>query len=72
MIPKLEGNQCARLDAKLENVYCKELLSHSSRRRGPVEISELPQKCCGRPLLLRDKLEMEVKCLLHHALNIAN
>ena len=49
-----EGNQCAslRLDARLENAYCKEMLSHSSRRRGPVEISELPQKHRGRSLLL--------------------
>ena len=56
----------------MENAYCKELLSHSSRKRGPVEISELPQKRRGRPLLLGDELETEVKCLLHHALSIAN
>ena len=53
-------------------IVTEELLSHSSRRCGPVEISELLQKHHGRPLLLGDELEKEEKCLLHHALNIAN
>ena len=44
-----------------KNAYCKELLSQSSRKRGPVEIVELPQKRRGRPLLLGDELEQEVK-----------
>ena len=50
-----------------KNAYCKELLSHSSRKRGPVEISELPQKCHGRPLLLGDELETEVKLFIRAA-----
>ena len=44
-----------------KNAYCKKLLSQSSQKCGPVEISELPQKHRGRPLLLGEELEDEVK-----------
>ena len=47
-----------------KNAYCKELLIQSSRKRGPVEIEELPQKCRGRPLLLGEELEDEVKSFI--------
>jgi len=50
-----------------KNIYCKELLIQSSRKRGPVEISELPQKCYGRPLLLGGELEEEVKLFIKAA-----
>ena len=50
-----------------KNAYCKELLSQSSRKRGPVEIVELPQKRRGRPLLLGDELEQEVKIFIKAA-----
>ena len=39
-------------------------MSQSSQTHGPVEISELPQKCCGRPLLLLEELEDEVKVFI--------
>ena len=57
---KFERNQRSRL----ENAYFKELLSQSNRKRGPVEISELPQKRRGRPLLLGDELEEQVKLFI--------
>ena len=44
-----------------KNAYCKELLLQSSRKHEPVEIEELPQKRRGRPLLLGEELEDEVK-----------
>ena len=50
-----------------KNAYCKELLSQSSRKRGPVEIYELPQKHCGKPLLLGEELEDEVKVFIKSA-----
>ena len=50
-----------------KNAYCKELLSQSSWKRGPVKISELPQKCRGRPLLLEEELEDEVKVFIKSA-----
>ena len=50
-----------------KNAYCKELLSQSNRKRGPVEIVELPQKRRGRPLLLGDELEQEVTIFIKAA-----
>ena len=47
-----------------KNAYCKELLSQSSRKCGPVEISELLHKRHGRPLLLGEELEDEVKVFI--------
>jgi len=49
-----------------KNAYCKELLMQSSRKCGPdpVEIKELPQKHQGRPLLLGEELEEEVKSFI--------
>ena len=47
-----------------KNAYCKELLLQSGRKRKPVEIEELPQKCRGRPLLLGEELEDEVKSFI--------
>lgn len=47
-----------------KNAYCKELLIQSSRKRGPVEIEELPQKRQGRPLLLGEEMEDEVKSFI--------
>lgn len=38
-----------------KNAYCKGLLIQSSRKRGPLEIKELPRKCRGRPLLLGEE-----------------
>ena len=50
-----------------KNAYCKELLSQSGRKRGPVEIYELPHKHRGRPLLLGEELEDEVKVFIKSA-----
>ena len=47
-----------------KNAYCKEVLIQSSRKRGPVEIEELPQKHRGRPLLLGEGMEAEVKSFI--------
>ena len=47
-----------------KNAYCKEVLIQSSRKRGPVEIEELPQKRRGRPLLLGEEMEAEVKSFI--------
>ena len=47
-----------------KNAYCKELLLQSSRKCKPVEIEELPQKRRGRPLLLGEQLEDEVKSFI--------
>ena len=47
-----------------KNAYCNEVLIQSSRKRGPVEIEELPQKRRGRPLLLGEEMEAEVKSFI--------
>ena len=47
-----------------KNAYCNELLLQSSRKHEPVEIGELPKKCQGRPLLLGEELEHEVKSFI--------
>ena len=39
-------------------------MSQSSQKRGPVEIFELLHKQCGRPLLLGEELEDEVKVFI--------
>jgi len=38
---------------------CKELKEES--RDSPVKV-ELPEKCHGRPLLLGEEMEQEIKC----------
>ena len=43
------------------------LLIQSSRKCGPVEIEELPQKRRGRPLLLGEELEDELKSFIEVA-----
>ena len=47
-----------------KNAYFKEVLIQSSRKRGPVEIEELPQKRRGRPLLLGEEMEAKVKSFI--------
>ena len=47
-----------------KNTHCKEVLIQSSRKRGPVEIKELPQKRQRRPLLLGEEMEAEVKSFI--------
>ena len=44
------------------DAYCKELAIQSRKRSGsPISIAELPVKRQGRPLLLGEEMEREVK-----------
>jgi len=47
------------------DAYCQEVLNQSTdrKRNRPVEVTELPQKCRVRPLLLGEELKKEVKLL---------
>ena len=47
-----------------KNTRYKEVLIESSRKRGPVEIEELPQNRRRRPLLLGEEMEAEVKSFI--------